>query len=250
MRDSRKNKQYFEDFKEDILADIEDDMDYLEKTKDIRPKATVNLPWNIFAYNIDLARLSYSQGLRISDLLEYVENSYHWLQKMHSNGSILESHQDKEFFAIKLELTLDVLYKYVRWLTFALATDFSRDKLVQVLDLMGQSGVDKFFDLIVKKLGDVNRKVGTKPRCPIIFKGLVSIIEAAPEDRSKLMSAYLENWYQDTLEEGLNDDHKDEDFYYKGYWCYEAALVVMLWNIDDSSFRNNPYYPKDLVRKL
>jgi hypothetical protein len=33
MRDSRKNKQYFEDFKEDILADIEDDMDYLEKPR-------------------------------------------------------------------------------------------------------------------------------------------------------------------------------------------------------------------------
>jgi hypothetical protein len=115
---------------------------------------------------------------------------------------------------------------------------------------MGQAGDDRFFDLLTVQLGDKGRKVSSKVRHPIIFKKLVEIIEAPEEQRSSLMQEYLEGWYKSTLKEKLNNNHNDDDFTYKGYWCYEAALVVMLWNIDDSSFRNNPYYPKDLVRKL
>jgi hypothetical protein len=34
---------------------------------------------------------------------------------------------------------------------------------------------------------------------------------------------------------------------YSGYWCFEAAAVVKLLGIDDSSFRDNEYYPADLL---
>ncbi|WP_428680745.1 PoNe immunity protein domain-containing protein [Photobacterium sanguinicancri] len=30
-------------------------------------------------------------------------------------------------------------------------------------------------------------------------------------------------------------------------WCWESALIVKLYDIDDSSFIDNEYYPKDLV---
>ena len=43
-----------------------------------------------------------------------------------------------------------------------------------------------------------------------------------------------------------NNDQGGEGAYY-GYWCFEAALVVRLLDIDDSSFRDNVYYPKDMV---
>lgn len=32
---------------------------------------------------------------------------------------------------------------------------------------------------------------------------------------------------------------------YAGYWCLEAAAAVVILDIDDSSFRDNVYYPKD-----
>jgi hypothetical protein len=32
-----------------------------------------------------------------------------------------------------------------------------------------------------------------------------------------------------------------------GYWAFEAGLVTYLWNIDDASYRDLPFYPKDLV---
>jgi hypothetical protein len=32
-----------------------------------------------------------------------------------------------------------------------------------------------------------------------------------------------------------------------GYWSWEAAAVTVISRIDDSSYRDKPYYPKDLV---
>jgi hypothetical protein len=38
----------------------------------------------------------------------------------------------------------------------------------------------------------------------------------------------------------------EKDWYY-GRWSFEAAAVVAIKGLDDASFRDNPYYPKDLV---
>ncbi|MCG9758955.1 DUF1911 domain-containing protein [Pseudoalteromonas sp. Isolate6] len=55
---------------------------------------------------------------------------------------------------------------------------------------------------------------------------------------------YLDAWY---VLEGSPDYHLMATDAYIGYWCWEIALVVTVFNIDDSSFINHPYYPKDLV---
>jgi hypothetical protein len=38
-----------------------------------------------------------------------------------------------------------------------------------------------------------------------------------------------------------------EKFSYFGYWSFESAAIVAALGLDDSSFRDNEYYPKDLV---
>ncbi|AUS05351.1 PoNe immunity protein domain-containing protein [Pseudotamlana carrageenivorans] len=48
----------------------------------------------------------------------------------------------------------------------------------------------------------------------------------------------------------LYDSHKSKWNIYCGYWSFEAAAVVKIMNLDDSSFIDNQYYPKDLVHKL
>jgi hypothetical protein len=43
------------------------------------------------------------------------------------------------------------------------------------------------------------------------------------------------------------DRHKNLDAGFFGYWAFEAGLVTLLWNIDDSTYRDMRFYPKDLV---
>lgn len=67
---------------------------------------------------------------------------------------------------------------------------------------------------------------------------------------SKYIKKYLSNWYKNTKlhtwHNYLNNVEKGGISYF-GYWSFESAAVVAILGIDDSSFRDNPYYPKDLV---
>jgi hypothetical protein len=250
MRDTRKDEGYFKGFLEDIQSDINKDIGKMDRIDSMNPIASVNIPWALYQYYIKKMEIDYCLGVEIPSFSENVNTALDWLQSMNDYGAKLQDRENQEYFAQKKELTLDVLYKHIRWLAFALGSGVDRSLIKQAMDLMGQAGVDRYFDHLMVQLGDTGRKVSSQVRHPIIFKKLVKIIEAPEEQRSSLLQEYLEGWYKSTLKEKLNDNHSEEEFYYKGYWCYEAALVVMLWNIDDSSFRNNPYYPKDLVRKL
>ncbi|MEL4445451.1 PoNe immunity protein domain-containing protein, partial [Acinetobacter baumannii] len=63
-------------------------------------------------------------------------------------------------------------------------------------------------------------------------------------DRPALMSAYMDEWYGASKREPYHDRHKSSQF--PGYWSLEAAAITVILRIDDSSYRDKPYYPKDL----
>ncbi|MGB3465892.1 MAG: PoNe immunity protein domain-containing protein [Cyclobacteriaceae bacterium] len=67
---------------------------------------------------------------------------------------------------------------------------------------------------------------------------------------TELIKDFLENeWYQNhrKMEAGWVDSHKSKHNTYYGYWCFEAAAVTCIKGLDDSSYRDHPYYPKDLA---
>ncbi|MDR2187984.1 MAG: DUF1911 domain-containing protein [Azonexus sp.] len=62
------------------------------------------------------------------------------------------------------------------------------------------------------------------------------------------LNSYLKSWYK--LHKGhlWHDSHLNPDnFFYFGYWSWEAAAVVYLLDLDDSSLRRYAYYPKDMI---
>jgi len=62
-----------------------------------------------------------------------------------------------------------------------------------------------------------------------------------------MLKTYVENWYKKHMKDmSWHGNHKGEA--YVGYWCFEGALVAMLWNIDDTAVATHKHYPVDLVR--
>jgi len=65
------------------------------------------------------------------------------------------------------------------------------------------------------------------------------------------LHSYLKNWYKSFEMAPWHNSHLEiEDDMcggYFGYWAIEAATVAYLLDVDDSSFRENLVYPKDLV---
>ena len=80
-----------------------------------------------------------------------------------------------------------------------------------------------------------------------------AILESSKFDSQKLINNFIrDDWYQkhSELNEGPFESHKSPHDIYYGYWCFEAAAVVKIKGLDDSSFRDHPYYPADLVHGM
>ena len=66
---------------------------------------------------------------------------------------------------------------------------------------------------------------------------------------ARLVKQFLEkDYYHKHM--NLYNSHNSKANIYCGYWSFEAAAVVKIMGLDDSSFIDNQYYPKDLVHQL
>ncbi|WP_256674253.1 PoNe immunity protein domain-containing protein [Pseudomonas sp. DE0010] len=79
------------------------------------------------------------------------------------------------------------------------------------------------------------------------YRKLFKVFDAAPDKRPALMAKYLDEWYHASRREPYIDQHGEADFSFYGYWSWEAAAVTWLLQIDDSSYRDIPFYPRDLA---
>ena len=72
-----------------------------------------------------------------------------------------------------------------------------------------------------------------------------------PEERAKDMKKYVKNWYKSMKGQahfwGKHEQIKPEFSPYYGYWAMCAAAFTYLYEIDDSSYRDEIVYPKDLA---
>lgn len=78
------------------------------------------------------------------------------------------------------------------------------------------------------------------------FEKLYKITRLPKEKAEPKIKAYLEGWYKMHSDAPWYDAHI-RNLRYRGYWAWEVAAVVKLMGLDDESFKDNPYYPYDLV---
>jgi hypothetical protein len=125
-------------------------------------------------------------------------------------------------------------------------------KLVEVID---RDGVKDFlFEFIIRaKLKD--REPITEESyqeffgVPQTFEKLrQAITETDKSKAEKLVKEFItKDWYKNHKDAGWYNSHKSKHDTYFGYWSFETAAVVTIMGLDDSSFKDCQYYPKDLV---
>ncbi|ABM56046.1 DUF6630 family protein [Verminephrobacter eiseniae] len=78
---------------------------------------------------------------------------------------------------------------------------------------------------------------------------LVNALAQPPEQRPAALAAHMNNWYRLMRPLGWKPN-RDPALEKDGLFCdfaFEVALAVCAYDIDDSSFRDHPHYPRDLV---
>ncbi|HZF98648.1 MAG TPA: PoNe immunity protein domain-containing protein [Pseudoxanthomonas sp.] len=79
------------------------------------------------------------------------------------------------------------------------------------------------------------------------YRKLFKVFDAAPSKRPALMATYLDEWYHASRREPYIDQHGEGDVAFYGYWSWEAAATTWVLGIDDSTYRDKPFYPRDMA---
>jgi hypothetical protein len=125
------------------------------------------------------------------------------------------------------------------------------EKLRQLYELIQKyKQNDLIFSSLLHPILQTKEKIYPKLRFKRSKSSLMleKIFSSGKNDVELLLKEYLEKfWYtKENIGDAFNS-HKKEGYNYVGYWAWEAAAIVKVLKLDDSIFKDNEYYPYDLV---
>lgn len=196
--------------------------------------------YSIFRKRYELLILRYSRGEDIAAIAEdfpAVVGAWQRYLKMEGRQDSPMSEDINEYVCALWLVSLAILFKA------------KQDVFESLVRCMGAPGQDALLErLIATRV--TNRPSAAGLLFPKPYEALLQAISASPAEQPTLFKKFLKAWYpaMGALDAYWHDSHKGPDgggFF--GYWCIEAAGVVAAFKIDDSAFRNAPYYPSDLA---
>ena len=122
--------------------------------------------------------------------------------------------------------------------------------IVRMLGKNPQDHDDPLLSMLLARLGYIglprlDHLAFPKPYQPLYDAIKGDGVSPSKEARQASLAQYLRGWYKGMKECYWYNTHKKSVFV--GYWAFEAALVTLLYDLDDSSYSHMLYYPKDLV---
>ena len=146
-------------------------------------------------------------------------------------------------------------YQYLMWL-LGLAYLFNLPEYVPQIATWYAHNTDEGGDdpLICALFTSLGCSAFNVPQNDMVFektyRPLLNALQAGAErkdEAQKHLKAYLKGWYKGMKDCYWYNRHKSKFATHFGYWSFEAGLVSVLLDLDDSEFRDMLYYPKDLV---
>ena len=176
--------------------------------------------------------------------IDHVERYNHANPDDYINITVLTEYFETDMLSNLLGLA--ILFEHQDWFeTIVKAVDLDQENREKALD-----------SLIAMKIPNYPITEAKTPRELSFRNPLYKAIHAeSHKDTLKFLDEYLRRWYDGLRKAGYvyidshllqQGDSRDCCSFY-GYWCFEAAAVAYLKNIDDSTLHRFMYYPKDMV---
>ncbi|NTS77898.1 DUF1911 domain-containing protein [Catenovulum sp. SM1970] len=243
LRDTLKDKSYYDDRVNFRLECIEEDIDDIKSDDELTHEVKMNFAFGLINDSMELLHLKYSRGDNLAEFKPLLLDTLTYRQWQKQFADALPPNEQVARIQWE-EVNEDDMERILTWFAFAYCLNMGQDYYQQVLALIANQGQDGLLDNLAIAMGDTGREVAENTLFKKRFGKLHKVVIAEPAQRPKLVKTYLDAWYKLY---GSPDYHLMEDGAYDGYWCWEAALLVKLYNIDDNSFIDHEYYPKDLV---
>jgi len=251
MRDNRKDLQYWEKV--------------ISLTEKLRNQTIEKLEQGLISCD------------RINDVKRYLVDSYlrSITEKYSAGYPIQELNSDDIIKAIDLtheswdgvwklkdrkgnELNQYILSAYdeMLWmLSLGYLLDIPNDNFQKLVDVIDRDQVKDFLFEFIIRAKIKNRKPIVEESyqkyfwIPHIFDSLrKAIVETDKTNAELLVKQFVrKEWYNKHKSQGWYNSHNNPHDTYFGYWSFETTAVVKIMGLDDRSFKDCQYYPKDLV---
>ncbi len=192
----------------------------------------------------DILILSFTSGLTFSDI-EREYNCY-----LDDLIKTTDQYQTKKSFAPD-----NILEQYIQctWiLSFAYFFNAEKSEVEKIIPHIPYTGKDKLIDRLIAAIIP-EHPVSQDIAFPDVYKPICDAMGVYDKDaRDVLVQLFLKKYYPSLKKHDVTwyDSHKEKDPEYNfhtGYWVFELAAIAVAIGWDDTDFRDNMYYPKDLA---
>jgi hypothetical protein len=221
-------------------------------TSDKFPKDRINYVGRGLASNylkLTIAHYTFSKKMEvvrksILEVIKYTQISWEGFWKLkNSKGEVLNQYILSAYDEMLWILSISYL---------VMINDSEFKKIVDVIDK--DNIKDDLFEFIIKGKIPTREYSGTESyeehfAVPNIFEKLRRATKLdSKKDAEVLIKEFLEkDWYKKHKDAGWYNSHKSKNNIYFGYWSFESAAITCIMDLDDNSYRDNEFYPKDLV---
>lgn len=255
MRDKIKDKKYFDEFIDKLKTSQERRFDKLKSNK-IKNDRISSVKRDMSKNYLKIIFAKYSREDDTNELKSDLQNAIVlFSESWHKNHiSIIQSQKNNEDFLnqysqsafmhlldlLSLSILLNISTKDFNLIINFIDKDKVSDFLFEFLISKKIEDREKIKEESYKEFFGINQKFGT-------LKEIIQI-ENKKEAENKI-KFFLENeWLKSFKDDFIYGDPKSKHNTYSGYWCFIAPTIVKIKDLDDSSFRDNKYYPSDLIK--
>lgn len=232
MRDSVKSHDYFNKYLEYEYARIEKFELVVNKVMSERGEADRGVQSglrSIEGFHFNVLTALYSSGAEWEDIKNFYPRVLKSMKKVWDS----ESGYVEMVWMISIGIMLGIPQNELQELDQMVTNDGVKDYLLEFL-----LGHDE------RRLNSTNSFLHDRP-----YKKLYHVINASDKEEALAhLKDYLTNdWYQGHSDTGWYDTHKSTEDIYSGYWSFESGAIAKILELDDSTLKNHPYYPYDMV---
>ncbi|NHQ86765.1 DUF1911 domain-containing protein [Iodobacter sp. HSC-16F04] len=242
------SEDHYQEFMAGLLYMIRTSEEELKHAESLRPAARQSFKWSIASEKLELFILNYTAGQSIQT------SSADFIGIIDAFDDFIKNEIKKNGVAESLEITQIEAYVYVMWLLSLAKLLGHEEQIPRIMGWINKNAEfnrhrDGLFEYIVQKLTPETGPIERTLLHADVYRPLAKVIVSPAEERPALVKAFLDGWYKKMKDCYWYGSHTDEVGHssYFGYWAFEAALVTFLWDVDDSSYRDHLYYPKDLI---
>jgi hypothetical protein len=237
--DKRFEKNFSEDLPEQSLLSE----DYEQKSDQIKCNRLKSYCTRDF---VSYTSFQYGYGIAVGDIIKSVEKS---LPRMRAALAFVLSHSSEPEDAVWRPIRGIERQAYdMAAFTFLL---MPAEQAADFVPLISSNDRDRgyLFDVLASAFIQgraVAKKYKADKYSAAWTNPILSVLAAPIEQRAAGLAAHMKNWCRLMRQYDWTPTPKIDDYPFNEF-AFEVALAVCAYDIDDSSFSDHPYYPRDLV---